>query len=223
MEPERAVWSPETRNVEYSAARGDLVRDVARRSGVTDDRILTAIGTVPRHRFVPQEHRCSAYVDRALPLAAEQTISQPTMIALMLAELEVQHCHRVLEIGAGSGYAAAVLGELAAEVVAVEIVPELSASARARLAELGYRNVTVVGGDGRSGYPARAPYDRILVSAGAESVPSELLAQLVVGGRIVMPIGDDRGQELSIGEKLEDGSVSFHRGVACIFVPLVSS
>jgi protein-L-isoaspartate(D-aspartate) O-methyltransferase len=205
------------------SARADLVRDVARNSGVTDEAILTALSVVPRHCFVPDDARAQAYLDRALPIGERQTISQPSMLALMLWELEVKPNHRVLEIGAGSGYAAALLGQLAAEVVAVEIVSKLSQRARALLERLGYGNIRVVEGNGHDGFRERAPYDRILVSAAAEEVPDELLRELVPGGRLVMPVGDDLGQELVVGDKSDSGVMSFRRGVPCIFVPLIAS
>jgi protein-L-isoaspartate(D-aspartate) O-methyltransferase len=204
-------------------ARADLVRDVALHSGVTDEAILSAISTVPRHCFVPDDVRNQAYLDRALPIGERQTISQPSMLALMFWELDVQPNHRVLEIGAGSGYAAALLGQLAAEVIAVEIVSKLSQRARALLERLGYGNVRVIEGNGRDGFPARAPYDRILVSAAAEEVPNELVLELAPLGRLVMPVGDQLGQELVVGDKAESGEMSFRRGVPCIFVPLIAS
>jgi protein-L-isoaspartate(D-aspartate) O-methyltransferase len=204
-------------------ARADLVRDVALHSGVTDEAILSALSVVPRHCFVPDDLQSQAYLDRALPIGERQTISQPSMLALMFWELEVQPNHRVLEIGAGSGYAAALLGQLAAEVVAVEIVSKLSQRARALLERLGYRNVRVIEGNGHDGFPGRAPYDRILVSAAAEEVPNELVLELAPGGRLVMPVGDDLGQELVVGDKSESGEMSFRRGVPCIFVPLIAS
>jgi protein-L-isoaspartate(D-aspartate) O-methyltransferase len=204
-----------------AAARAELVREVAQKSGLTDEAILAALRTVPRHRFVPAESQSAAYQDRALPIAAGQTISQPSMLALMLSELEVRPSDRVLEVGAGSGYAAALLGQLALEVVAVEIVSELAQSAAELLAELGADNVTVVESNGRGGHPQRAPYERILVSAAAAQVPEELIAELAPAGRLVMPIGDELGQELLVGEKSATGAMVWRRGVPCIFVPLI--
>lgn len=199
-----------------------MIREIVRQTGVTDESILTAFSRVPRHRFVPELAR-QAYADRALSIGHHQTISQPSMIALMLAELEVRPEHRVLEVGAGSGYAAALLGELAREVTAIEIVQELAQRARATLAELYAGNVTVIEGNGREGYAPRAPYDRILVSAAPEEIPPALLTQLAPSGRIVVPIGDDTEQELVIGEKSASGELSFRHTVPCIFVPLVPS
>lgn len=226
MVPEHAPDAPEPKGLPESIlahARADLVREVARHSGVTDDAILSALSSVPRHRFVPAEAQAQAYLDHALPIGAGQTISQPSMVALMLAELELDPEHRVLEVGAGSGYAAALLGELVREVYAVEIVHVLAVRARALLAELGYDNVHVLEGNGRGGHPARAPYDRILVSAAADEVPRELLDELAPGGRIVMPVGDDVGQELVVGDKTAGGELVFRPGVPCIFVPLIST
>jgi protein-L-isoaspartate(D-aspartate) O-methyltransferase len=223
MEPELSPVVPDPADSEFEEARADLVREVARQTGVTDEAILNAFDAVPRHRFVPAERRSQAYVDRALPIGAGQTISQPSMIAIMLAELDLQPTDRVLEIGAGSGYAAALLARLASSVYAVEIVPELARRARALLAELAIDNVELVEGNGRFGYPERAPYDKILVSAAAEEVPPELLAELSPGGRIVMPVGDELGQELVIGDKDARGHVEWRRTIACIFVPLIAN
>jgi protein-L-isoaspartate(D-aspartate) O-methyltransferase len=222
MEPRRRTPSEDRASSGFAELRADLVREVARRSGVTDDAILSALSAVPRHRFVPDESLASAYLDRALPIGFGQTISQPSMVALMLAELELGPDHRVLEVGAGSGYAAALLGTLAAEVYAIEIVSELSRRARALLAELGFDNVTIVDGNGRAGYPERAPYDRIVVSAAADEVPTQLIAELAPGGRMVMPVGDEGGQELLVGDKSSTGEIAWRRSVACVFVPLVS-
>jgi protein-L-isoaspartate(D-aspartate) O-methyltransferase len=162
-----------------------------------------------------------AYEDVALPLGYDQTISQPSMIALMLNALQVEPAHRILEVGAGSGYAAALLGELASEVDAIEILPELAQRARQRMAELGIGNVRIFQGNGRLGLPEFGPYDRILVSAGSEDVPEQLLDQLKVGGRIAIPVGDDYGQQLSIGTKDSNREMRWENSVSCIFVPLV--
>jgi len=207
---------------ERADERADLLREIVRQTGITDERILAAFSRVPRHRFVPEQPR-QAYADRALPIGHQQTISQPSMIALMLAELDVRPEHRVLEVGAGSGYAAALLGELARDVTAIEIVKELAVRARSTLAELHADHVTVIEGNGREGYAPRAPYDRILVSAAPEEIPPALLSQLAPSGRIVVPIGDDLGQDLVIGEKSQAGVLSFRNTVPCIFVPLIPS
>jgi protein-L-isoaspartate(D-aspartate) O-methyltransferase len=208
---------------EFDEARADLVREVARQTGVTDDAILSAFDAVPRHRFVPAEHGQKAYADRALPIGFGQTISQPSMIAIMLAEIDAKPNERVLEVGAGSGYAAALLGRIASRVYAVEIVPELARRARALLSELQIHNVEVIEGNGRFGHPEHAPYEKILVSAAADQVPPELLAELSPGGRIVMPVGDELGQELVIGDKDPKGRIEWRRTIGCIFVPLIAN
>lgn len=209
------------RESSHVTERARLVRSLAERSHVTDARILAAFRTVPRHHFVPPEVASSAYEDRALPLSEGQTISQPTMIAEMLAELAPKPTDRALEVGAGSGYAAALLSRLVAEVHAVELLPGLAAKARSTLAELGYDNVSVVTGDGRLGLPERAPFDVILVSAFARSVPDALLTQLAPGGRLAIPVGTDDGQELVIVRNTPRG-LDVARRTPCVFVPLVA-
>ena len=141
----------------------------------------------------------------------------------MLSELDPKPTDRVLEIGAGSGYAAALLSRLAARVYAIEIVPELARRARALLSELEFDNVELIEGNGRDGHPEQAPYDKILVSAAAEEVPAELLSELSPGGRLVMPVGDEQNQELVIGEKDAHGAVEWRRSIGCIFVPLIAN
>jgi protein-L-isoaspartate(D-aspartate) O-methyltransferase len=204
----------------WLAEREQLVSNM--RQNVRDPRVLAAFRHVPRHLFVPEAERALAYRDTALPIGFGQTISQPSMIAVMLTALDLQPSDRVLEIGAGSGYAAALLSELANEVYAVEIVPELAARAASRLSELGYTRAKVVGANGREGLPAYAPYTKILVSAGAENVPPELARQLAPGGTLVIPVGGESGQTLLVGHKDGDGEVIFERSITCIFVPLVA-
>lgn len=205
----------------YGTERARLVRALAERSGVSDPRILAAFRAVPRHCFVPTELRALAYEDRALPLGEGQTISQPTMIAEMLAELAPKPDDRALEVGAGSGYAAALLSQLVAEVHAVEVLPALAERARGVLESLDYDNVTLVTGDGRLGLPELAPFDVILVSAFARSVPEALVAQLAPGGRLAIPVGTDDGQELVILRNTPSG-ISLTRRTPCVFVPLVA-
>jgi protein-L-isoaspartate(D-aspartate) O-methyltransferase len=156
---------------------------------ITDPAVLAAIATVPRHLFVPPEHRDRAYEDIPLPIACGQTISQPYIVALMTQALHLTHTSRVLEVGTGSGYQAAVLAQIAACVWSVETAPELAASAQERLSGLGYA-VDVRLGDGRLGWPEHAPYDAILVAAAAPDVPPALAKQLAEGGRLVIPVGD---------------------------------
>jgi len=160
-----------------------------RRRGIGDQRVLRAMDEVPREHFVTPDQLDAAYADRALPIACGQTISQPYVVAYMTEQLAVGPQHRVLEIGTGSGYQAAVLSRLAREVVTVERYRTLAEAARLRLETLGYRNVTVVVGDGLAGHPEGAPYDRVLVTAAAESIPEALVAQLAEGGVMVLPLG----------------------------------
>lgn len=191
-------------------------------SGVMDARIRAAFRAVPRDAFVPEDLKAHAYDDRALPIGEDQTISQPSMIALMLDALRPKPTDRALEVGAGSGYAAAVLSGLVKEVDAVEIRPALADRAVKTLAELGVGNVHVHVGNGELGLPERAPYDVILVSAGAKTTPRALLEQLAPGGRIAIPVGLRRGQRLLVGRR-DGAGVTWERRVHCVFVPLVSS
>jgi protein-L-isoaspartate(D-aspartate) O-methyltransferase len=218
-EQQEPTTRAQTDTLEWQAAREELVRSIE--SNVKDPRVLAAFRRVPRHRFVPESEAKIAYRDAALPIGFDQTISQPSMIAIMLAALDVEPRDRVLEIGAGSGYAAALLAELAGEVYSVEIVAELAQQAEARLAELGYKNARVTASNGRLGLPEHAPYTKILVSAGARDVPAELVRQLAGGGTIAIPVGGDTGQTLLVGHKANDGSMTWKRSISCIFVPLV--
>jgi protein-L-isoaspartate(D-aspartate) O-methyltransferase len=175
---------------------------------------------VPRHAFVPPEWRHEAYSDRPLPLADDQTISQPYMVAIMTQSLELQGHERVLEVGTGSGYQAAVLSRLATHVYTIEYFPDLAERARTRLQHLGYTNVQVLTGDGGPGLPAHAPYHGILVAAAAPHVPQSLLTQLAEGGRLVIPVGSATRQELLIITRHADGYAQL-RSVPCRFVPLL--
>jgi protein-L-isoaspartate(D-aspartate) O-methyltransferase len=166
-----------------------------RRRGIGDQAVLRAMDEVPRELFVPGEHHDIAYADRALPLACGQTISQPFLVAYMTEQLEALPTHRVLEVGTGSGYQAAVLSRLAREVVTVERYRTLADAARTRLEVLGCRNVTVIAGDGLAGVPAHAPYDRIMVTAAAEIIPPALVAGLTETGVIVLPLGPHAGAQ----------------------------
>jgi protein-L-isoaspartate(D-aspartate) O-methyltransferase len=172
--------------------RAEMVaRDIAGR-GVRDERVLAALRAVPRETFVPAAWRVHAFDDRALPIEQDQTISQPYIVALMAEALQLTGDERVLEVGAGSGYAAAVLARLAMRVDAVECLPALAEGAARRLADLGVDKVQVHCADGSLGWPAGAPYDAISVAAGGPAVPPALRAQLALGGRLVMPVGPDR-------------------------------
>jgi protein-L-isoaspartate(D-aspartate) O-methyltransferase len=201
--------------------REHLMRAVADRSHLSDPRILAAFREVPRHLFVPPNLESLAYEDRALPLPEGQTISQPTMIAEMLAELAPKPTDRALEVGAGSGYAVALLANLVSEVYAVEVLPRLADGARRVLTTLGQTNAHIVVGDGRRGLPEHAPFDVILVSAFAEKVPDALLEQLADGGRLAMPVGKPDAQELVVVRKTGEG-LAFVRRTPCVFVPLVA-
>ena len=188
--------------------------------GIQDRRIVAAMASVPRDRFVPPAFRLQAYDDRALPLPEGQTISQPMMVALMLEAAQLRAEDRTLEVGTGSGYGAAVLSRLVREVVTVERVRGLLETARAVLHDLGYENISVVDAGDMLGAPERAPYDAIVVTAGAPHVPRTLLDQLGDGGRLVLPVGTLRSQELVRATKTPHG-VELARLGACAFVPLI--
>jgi protein-L-isoaspartate(D-aspartate) O-methyltransferase len=189
--------------------------------GISDKRVLDAMLTVPRHFFVPEALQGRAYGDHALPIAALQTISQPFIVARMSELLEVDDRSRVLEIGAGSGYQTAVLAKLGAQVYSIERIAELAREAQARIRQLNIYNATVKCFDGTLGWSAHAPYDGILVAAGGPEVPEPLLAQLRLGGRLVIPIGDTReSQRLIRVIKTEKGYEREDHG-ACAFVPLI--
>jgi protein-L-isoaspartate(D-aspartate) O-methyltransferase len=187
----------------FAARRARMVERQLRRRGIGDERVLAAMAEVPRERFVPERQRGRAYRDRALRIAGGQTISQPWIVACMAALLELRGDERVLEVGTGSGYAAAVLSRLCPEVVTIERLPALAEAAQGTLAELGYRNVEVRVGDGRLGAPDRAPFDGISVTATASHAPPEpLVEQLRPGGSLVYPVRRD-GHELLM--RLRDG------------------
>jgi protein-L-isoaspartate(D-aspartate) O-methyltransferase len=200
-----------------AAERSAMVHQQLR--SISDARVIAAMGRVPRHLFVPPELRHAAYHDTPLPIGHGQTISQPLMVAIMLEAMELRGRERVLEVGAGCGYQAALLGELAAEVHAIEIVPPLARMAARNLRRLGYRNVTVLEGDGSLGHAAAAPYDAIVVAAAASAVPQALVDQLAPGGRLLVPLG----QVLERLRKLPDGRVTIEHLGGCAFVPLVGA
>ncbi len=206
----------------YARERERMVsRQIARR-GITDDNVLRAMGHVPRHLFVPENQRKRSYSDRPLQIGHGQTISQPYIVALMTEVIRPGPGDRVLEVGTGSGYQAAVLAEIVREVYTVEIVPELAASARERLATLGYKNVHVRAGDGFYGWEEYAPFDAILVTAALDRVPPLLAAQLKAGGRLCMPVGREwEVQSLMLYEKRPDGILEEHKIIDVRFVPLV--
>jgi protein-L-isoaspartate(D-aspartate) O-methyltransferase len=185
--------------------------------------VLQAIARVPREVFVPEAQRHLAFSDEALPIGWQQTISQPSVVAAMTEALAPQPGDRVLEVGTGSGYQAAVLAELAATVVGVERNPWLAGAARRLLAHLDYLQVEVVEGDGSLGWPARAPYDRILVAAAAPAIPPPLLDQLAPGGRLVIPIGGRNDQQLVVVSKGTSGALHERAAGPVYFVPLVGA
>ena len=203
---------------EYKSERNRMVDEQIRARGVQDSSVLRAMRKVPRHMFVPEQLRRHAYSDRPLPIGLEQTISQPAIVAYMTQMAEVSKKDKVLEIGTGSGYQAAVLGELAREVYTIEIIPELAEGARQVLAELGYKNVHVRTGNGYLGWPEQAPFDAIVVTAAPDEIPQALVDQLAVGGRMVIPVGTTY-QEMVIVEKTSKG-VTKKRTIPVRFVPM---
>ena len=207
--------------VDLRAERQDLIECIRASTELSDERILNAFANVPRHEFLSEAQRSIAYEDRAVPLDEGQTVSQPSMIAIMLSELECDVGHRALEVGTGSGYAAALLGQLVAQVYGIELRPALAARARVSLERAGATNVHVVTGDGTRGLPEHAPYDRILVSAAPARIPDALIEQLAVGGRIAIPVGNEHSQTLVVGHKTSPTDVEWRRTFPCIFVPLV--
>ncbi len=187
---------------------------------IRDPRVLEAMRRVPRDRFVPVEVRGRAYDDAALPIGADQTISQPYMVAAICQALSLTGRERVLDVGTGSGYQAAVLAELADEVHTIERVPELAARARQTLEDAGYGHVHVHVGDGTRGVPEAAPFDAVAIAAAAPAVPEAVYEQLAPRGRLVLPVGDRRAQELQLVVRSPEGPATI-RSVPCRFVPLV--
>lgn len=212
----------------WEARRRKMVLQQLAERGIQDTRVLEAMGRVPRERFLAADQQTLAYADSALPIAENQTISQPYMVGLMTEALRLHGTERVLEIGTGSGYQAAVLALLAGHVVTVERHPFLAERAAARLRMLGFRNLDVVIGDGSRGGPGAAPYDAIIVTAGAPAVPESLLAQLAPGGRLVIPVGDTRQQMLMRITRREGpegprGPYKREEIIPCVFVPLIGA
>jgi len=204
---------------DLQARRHEMVEQQIRQRGVTDARVLEAMRTVPRERFVPPELLRQAYDDGPLPIGAGQTISQPYIVAYMTEVLNVAPSHKVLEVGTGSGYQAAVLSELVREVYTIEIVPELARDAEALLRSLNRTNVHVRAGDGYAGWPDQAPFDRIIVTAAPEEIPRPLVDQLASGGLLVAPVGGQGGpQWMTIVEKTANGVVE-RRTIPVQFVP----
>ena len=215
-EPERG----DGRADEFALQRAEMVEKQLRRRGISDPRVLAAMASVRREEFVPNEFRARAYDDGPLPIGEGQTISQPYIVAAMTAALALAGTERVLEVGAGCGYQAAVLALLAQIVFAVESRSKLASAVATRLERLGYRNVHVHCGDGTLGLPELAPFDAILVSAAAPAVPEPLRWQLAESGRLILPVGDAENQELQLIER-HGNSFETRTLEACRFVPLV--
>jgi protein-L-isoaspartate(D-aspartate) O-methyltransferase len=205
----------------FTFERHEMLQQLKQRD-IRSHRVLAAMGRVRREKFVPPGVAHLAYADRALPIACEQTISQPYIVALMTDALDLRGGEHVLEIGTGSGYQTAILAELAASVVSIERHAQLAREAAAVLAECGYTNITLLEGDGTLGWPEQAPYDRVLVAAAAVHVPQALVDQLAPGGTLVIPVGTEEGQVLQayrkVGDRLDAAPLS-----GCRFVPLVGA
>ncbi|HEX8140918.1 MAG TPA: protein-L-isoaspartate(D-aspartate) O-methyltransferase [Pyrinomonadaceae bacterium] len=212
---------PNSLTAEYRIPRERMIERLRDHYGIRDRRVLEAMRAIPRHFFVPEALQSRAYGDHALPIDANQTISQPFIVARMTELLELDERSRVLEIGAGSGYQTAVLARLAAQVYSIERIADLARQAQARIRQLGVYNATVKCFDGTLGWSANAPYDAILVAAGGPEVPEPLMSQLQTGGRLVIPVGDSReSQRLVRVIKTEKGYAREDHG-PCAFVPLI--
>ena len=203
-----------------AAERRAMIDTQIRKRGVSSVRVLEAMAAVPRHEFVPVPFRADAYADKPLPIGEGQTISQPFMVAAMTEALELTGSACVLEIGTGSGYQAAVLSLLVRQVITVESRTPLALAAQERLTNFGYANVHVHNGDGSAGFPDAAPYDAILVTAGAPEIPSVFAGQLREGGRLVIPVGDQENQNLILAT-LHNGKLKSRTLLGCRFVPLL--
>ena len=204
--------------MDFGAARDRLIKHLS--ADISDKRVLEVMSRIPREQFVPLEERYLAYEDKPLPIGLGQTISQPFIIALMTASLELTGKEKVLEVGTGSGYQAAILAELARLVITVERLPELAEAARRTLDSLGYKNIRVHIAEPALGWPAEAPYEAIMVTAGAPTVPDSLLSQLAIGGRLVIPVGSRYEQELCKITKRQDRNIVQNLG-GCRFVSLI--
>jgi protein-L-isoaspartate(D-aspartate) O-methyltransferase len=203
----------------YMEQRRQMVREQIEKRGISDQEVLEAMGKVPRHLFVPQVHREASYEDHPLPIGYDQTISQPYIVAYMTQAALLRPEDKVLEIGTGSGYQAAVLAEIVEKVYSIEILPPLAEEAEARLKDLGYENIFIRCGDGYQGWPEEAPFDAIIVTAAPEHIPEALVAQLKIGGRMIVPVGSVY-QELIRITKTSDG-VRQESLLPVRFVPMV--
>ncbi len=205
---------------DLAAQRQGMVEQQLKRRGIKDERVLAAMAKVPREEFIPADARPSAYEDGPLPIGYDQTISQPYVVAFMTEQLRPKQSDHVLEIGSGSGYQAAILGELVAEVYTIEIVEPLAKSAEATLQRLGYNNVHIKAGDGYKGWPEEAPFDAIIVTCAPEKVPQPLVDQLKDGGRMVIPVGERFAQQLYLLEK-KNGQLKESVTLPVRFVPML--
>jgi protein-L-isoaspartate(D-aspartate) O-methyltransferase len=210
--------SPTSAN--FAVQRQRMVEQQLKPRGIKDERVLAAMAKVPREEFIPLDARADAYEDGPLPIGYDQTISQPYVVAFMTEQLRPQQKDRVLEIGSGSGYQAAILAELMAEVYTVEIVPQLGKTAEATLQRLGYKNVHIKVGDGYRGWPEEAPFDAIIVTCAPEQVPQPLVDQLKEGGRMVIPVGERFAQQLYLFEK-KNGQLKESVTLPVRFVPML--
>ena len=208
--------------IDYKQERSRMVDEQIAGRGVKDERVLAVMRKIPRHEFLPEGIRGMAYNDSALPLGEGQTMSQPYMVALMTELLGLKGAERVLEIGTGSGYQAAVLAELCQKVYTVERIKTIADKARATLDRLGYKSVAIKIYDGTYGWKEMAPYDAIIVTAGSPDIPAPLVEQLKEGGRLVIPVGDRYGQQLITVVKTAEGMIT-ERSIPCVFVPLIGN
>lgn len=208
--------------MDFERARQGMVESQLKNRGISDRRVLKAMGGVPRHLFVPASLADEAYADRPLPIGEEQTISQPYIVALSLEHLDVSPESRVLEVGTGSGYQTALLAYLAKDVYTIERIEGLLELAKGRLHALGIQNVRFSLGDGSKGWEDAAPFDRIVLSACSKEVPKALVGQLAHLGLMVLPLGEGRNQWLTLVTKSATGKVSMRPTVPCVFVPLVA-
>ena len=206
----------------YDLLRKNMVETQLVARGINDSRVLATFYKIPRHRFVPRENQTDSYSDFPLPIGANQTISQPYIVALMTERLDLTGKEKVLEIGTGSGYQTAILSELAKEVYTIETVPELAKNSQELLDELGYKNIYFKTGDGTLGWKEKEPFDRIIITAYCPEVPAPLVEQLKEKGKIVLPLGGISGQMLTLAEKKE-GVLVYQDICPCVFVPLIGA
>jgi protein-L-isoaspartate(D-aspartate) O-methyltransferase len=197
----------------------EMIEDQIIRRGITDERVIHAMQIVPRHQFIPDDYIPYAYSDGPVPIGFGQTISQPYIVALMTSELHLKGEEKVLEVGTGCGYQTAILAHLARKIVSIEIIPDLADGAVKLIEQLHLKNITVIKGDGSSGFPEEAPYDAILISAAAPKVPDPILGQLAEGGRLILPVGIKGFQHLEIWCRVKDG-YSMEKSLPVAFVPL---